>query len=38
MLQGIATCGRCGRRLRVYYQGKNSTPGYHCVGDRIQTS
>lgn len=32
LLQGIATCGRCGRRLKVYYQGKNSTPGYHCPG------
>lgn len=32
LLQGIATCGRCGRKLKVYYQGKNSTPGYHCPG------
>ena len=31
LLQGLATCGRCGRRLRVYYQGKNSTPGYYCA-------
>ena len=30
LLQGLATCGRCGRRLRVYYQGKNGTPGYYC--------
>jgi DNA invertase Pin-like site-specific DNA recombinase/uncharacterized protein YndB with AHSA1/START domain len=30
LLQGLATCGRCGRHLRVYYQGKNSTPGYYC--------
>lgn len=35
LLQGIATCGCCGRRLRVYYQGKYSTPGYYCAGDRI---
>lgn len=35
LLQGLATCGRCGRRLRVYYQGKNSTPGYHCPGNSI---
>jgi len=35
LLQGLATCGRCGRRLRVYYQGKNSTPGYHCPGHTI---
>jgi DNA invertase Pin-like site-specific DNA recombinase len=31
LLQGLVTCGRCGRRLRVYYQGKNSTPGYYCA-------
>jgi len=31
LLQGLATCGRCGRRLRVYYQGKNSAPGYYCA-------
>lgn len=33
LLQGIATCGSCGRRLKVYYQGKNSTHGYHCSGN-----
>src|SRR5207249_2263392 len=26
--------GRCGRRLRVYYQGKNSTPGYYCANSQ----
>jgi excisionase family DNA binding protein len=31
LLQGLATCGRCGRRLAVHYQGSNSTPGYHCA-------
>jgi DNA invertase Pin-like site-specific DNA recombinase len=31
LLQGIATCGHCGRRLRVYYQGKHSSPGYYCA-------
>lgn len=30
LLQGLGTCGRCGRRLKVYYQGKRSTPGYYC--------
>jgi DNA invertase Pin-like site-specific DNA recombinase/predicted DNA-binding transcriptional regulator AlpA len=35
LLQGIATCGRCGRRLRVYYQGRNSTPGYYCTANTI---
>lgn len=31
LLQGLATCGRCGRRLAVHYQGTHSTPGYHCA-------
>ena len=35
LLQGIAICGRCGRRLRVYYQGKHSTPGYYCAANNI---
>lgn len=35
LLQGIATCGRCGRRLNVYYQGRTSSPGYHCPGNTI---
>jgi DNA invertase Pin-like site-specific DNA recombinase len=35
LLQGIATCGRCGRRLRVYYQGRHSTPGYYCAANNI---
>jgi DNA invertase Pin-like site-specific DNA recombinase len=32
LLQGIAVCGRCGRKLAVHYRGRNSTPGYHCAG------
>jgi DNA invertase Pin-like site-specific DNA recombinase len=35
LLQGIATCGRCGRKLGVYYAGRYSTPAYHCPGDSI---
>jgi DNA invertase Pin-like site-specific DNA recombinase len=35
LLQGIATCGRCGRGLRVYYGGRYSAPGYHCAGNAI---
>lgn len=35
LLQGLATCGHCGRKLKVYYQGKNSTPGYHCPGTTL---
>ena len=32
LLQGIATCGHCGRRLHTHYRGRNSKPGYHCSG------
>ncbi len=35
LLQGIAKCGSCGRNLRVYYRGRNSTPGYYCAGNTI---
>jgi uncharacterized protein YndB with AHSA1/START domain len=33
LLQGLATCGVCGRRLAVFYDGPaKSTPGYYCTG------
>jgi len=35
LLQGLATCGHCGRRLRTHYRGRNHTPGYHCAGKNI---
>jgi hypothetical protein len=35
LLQGIATCGRCGRGLRVCYTGRTSSPGYFCPGKDI---
>jgi hypothetical protein len=35
LLQSIATCGHCGRRLRTHYRGRNTTPGYHCAGQDI---
>jgi DNA invertase Pin-like site-specific DNA recombinase len=35
LLQGIGTCGHCGRRLSTHYRGRNSTPGYHCAGKDI---
>jgi excisionase family DNA binding protein len=38
LLQGLATCGHCGRRLAVHYQGKNSTPGYHCANRTLVNS
>src|SRR5713101_6032344 len=35
LLQGLARCGKCGRRLHTHYQGRNATPGYHCSGKDI---
>jgi DNA invertase Pin-like site-specific DNA recombinase len=35
LLQGLATCGHCGRHLRTHYRGRHVTPGYHCAGKDI---
>lgn len=35
LLQGLAACGHCGRRLRTHYTGRTSSPGYHCAGETI---
>jgi hypothetical protein len=35
LLQGLATCGKCGRRLHTHYRGRNAAPGYHCSGEDI---
>ncbi|WP_407660227.1 zinc ribbon domain-containing protein, partial [Mesorhizobium tianshanense] len=35
LLQGIARCGHCGRRLHTHYRGRTATPGYHCAGKVI---
>jgi len=35
LLQGLATCGKCGRRLHTHYTGRNAAPGYHCSGNNI---
>ena len=35
LLQGLVTCGHCGRRLHVHYRGRNSAPGYHCAGEDL---
>jgi DNA invertase Pin-like site-specific DNA recombinase len=35
LLQGLAICGHCGRRLRTHYSGRNVRPGYHCPGKSI---
>jgi DNA invertase Pin-like site-specific DNA recombinase len=33
LLQGLATCGVCARKLAVYYDGpRKATPGYYCTG------
>ena len=34
LLQGIAVCGQCGRKLKVHYQGRrgHQSPAYHCPG------
>ena len=35
LLQGLASCGHCGRRLRTHYRGRNSASAYHCAGENI---
>jgi DNA invertase Pin-like site-specific DNA recombinase len=35
LLQGLASCGHCGRRLRTHYTGRTSSPGYHCSGEHL---
>jgi DNA invertase Pin-like site-specific DNA recombinase len=37
LLQGIAVCGNCGRKLKVHYQGArgHKSPAYHCPGSVI---
>jgi DNA invertase Pin-like site-specific DNA recombinase len=33
LLQGLATCGACGRKLTIFYRGPaRSVPGYYCQG------
>ena len=36
LLQGLAICGHCGRRLMTHYRGTNQTPGYHCANKGIE--
>jgi DNA invertase Pin-like site-specific DNA recombinase len=35
LLQGLAVCGHCGRRLHTHYSGRTAAPGYHCAGKTI---
>jgi len=32
LLQGLAVCGHCGRKLHTHYTGRTASPGYHCSG------
>jgi DNA invertase Pin-like site-specific DNA recombinase/predicted DNA-binding transcriptional regulator AlpA len=36
LLQGLATCGHCSRKLKTHYRGTNQTPGYHCSNKGIE--
>jgi hypothetical protein len=33
--RGLAYCRHRGRCLRTNYHGRNSSPGYHCAGERL---
>ena len=35
LLQGVAVCGHCGRKLRTHYTGRTASAGYHCAGKTI---
>ncbi|WP_321899912.1 recombinase family protein [Paraburkholderia heleia] len=35
LLQGLAICGRRGRRRKTQYRGTNQTPGYYCANEDI---
>jgi DNA invertase Pin-like site-specific DNA recombinase len=37
LLQGLAVCGRCGRKLMVHYQGRrgHQSPAYHCPNSEL---
>jgi DNA invertase Pin-like site-specific DNA recombinase len=40
LLQGLAICGRCGRRMTVHYHKRRDVliPDYRCAGESIQAS
>jgi len=35
LLQGLAMCGHCGRKLRTHYRGQQQAPGYHCANKSV---
>jgi DNA invertase Pin-like site-specific DNA recombinase len=36
LLQGLALCGHCGRRLHIRYSGRNAAPSYYCAGKMVR--
>ena len=36
LLQGLATCGHCARKLHTHYRGQQQAPGYHCSNKGIE--
>jgi len=36
LLQGLALCGHCGRRLRIRYGGRKAVPTYQCPGRTVR--
>ena len=36
LLQGLAACGHCGRKLHTHYRGRHQTPGYHCSNKGLE--
>ena len=36
LLQGLASCGHCGRKLHTHYRGQQQAPGYHCANKGIE--
>jgi DNA invertase Pin-like site-specific DNA recombinase len=35
LLQGLALCGHCGRKLLIAYSGRHAAPSYYCPGDNL---
>jgi DNA invertase Pin-like site-specific DNA recombinase len=35
LLQGVAMCGQCGRKLHTHYTGRTASAGYHCAGKTL---
>jgi hypothetical protein len=35
LLQDLAVCGHCGRKLHTHYTGRTASAAYHCAGKTI---